>query len=96
MLNEAPFSCHLHDTEALRVKTEGLGDVGNTRLVLATVYKTVAERRRQIQRFFKPLRYVVPHFFGACQNHRSGITQCLAPESKGLNFWFADNPLAIA
>ena len=38
------------------------------------------------RRFFKPLRYVVPHFFRACQNHRSHITECLAPESKGLNF----------
>jgi hypothetical protein len=44
------------------------------------------------RRFFKPLQYVVPHFFRACQNHRSGITQCLAPESKGLNFRFADDP----
>jgi len=40
---------------------------------------------------FKPLRYVVPHFFRACQNHRSGITHCLAPESKGLNYRFADH-----
>jgi hypothetical protein len=42
--------------------------------------------------FLKPMRFVVPHFFGACQNHRSGITHCLAPESKGLNFRFADYP----
>ena len=27
---------------------------------------------------FKPLPYVVPHFFGARQSHRSGTTQCLA------------------
>jgi hypothetical protein len=45
-----------------------------------------------LRRFFKPLRYVVPHFFRACQNHRSDITQCLAPESKGLNFRLADHP----
>jgi len=44
------------------------------------------------RRFFKPLWHVVPHFSGACQNHRSGITHCLARESKGLNFRFADNP----
>lgn len=54
-----------------------------------------ALRHRRIRDFAKPLRYVVSHFFPACQNHRSGITQCLAPESKGLNFRFADYSRSI-
>ena len=41
--------------------------------------------------FLNRCGHVVPHFFRACQNHRSGITHCLAPESKGLNFRFADH-----
>jgi len=44
-----------------------------------------------MQQFFKPLRYVLPHFFDASQNYRSGITQRLAPESKRPNFRFADH-----
>ena len=41
-----------------------------------------ALRHCRIRDFAKPLRYVVSHSFRACQNHRSGITQCLAPEAK--------------
>ena len=61
----------------------------------AMVYRVVAAFvlfLKDPQRFFKPLRYVVPHFFRACQNRRPDITQFLAPESKGLDFRFADHP----